>query len=224
MRSTASEPSSLSNELREDLRFEYDQLRKEILQNDTHALQIFGGTVLLAGTIITIASSLDITLTLRGIFIFLVWLITAISLHQAIDRGRSSFVIASYLRLFVEDKLEGVKWETRLAHFRSISRRHGYNSILTGQLWTYNLILLVTFVVGSWYFISDLPPTLDLRLVLEAAGLLVWACFTFWLLWSAFKGFPDYGIKNIRFFDAIWIAADERYKAERSDVNRQNKP
>ena len=208
--------SSQSPQLHEELLFEYDQLRKEILQNDTLTMQIFGATVLLAGTIITITSSLQINLTLSGALIFVVWLVTVIALHQAVDRGRSSFVIASYLRLFVEEKLDGIKWETRLALFRGISRQHGYNSILTGQLWTYNLILVATFLVGSWCIIADLPYMKNILVALEAPGLFIWALFTIRLLWSAYRGYPTYGIKNVHLFDDVWKEAEKKLKGELS--------
>src|SRR3990172_1206513 len=75
---------------------------------------------------------------------------------QSVDRERSAFVNASYLRTFTESKLKHVKWETRLFKLRtSSSHMLGFTAFASHQLVIYMVLVGVTFVIGTIYSWGD---------------------------------------------------------------------
>lgn len=110
----------------DELRLEYDRLRQEILHNENLVNQILGGVVLLVTVLISVAFSESVpTPLLKAFLFFLAQIIASIGLWQTLERERSIFVIASYLRTFVEPKVPGLKWETRLEKFPPVQLARG---------------------------------------------------------------------------------------------------
>jgi len=143
----------------EDLRFEYEQLRKEILQNDTLQTQALYATIVLAGAAMTVASNLpDTILWVKGVFFFAAGVIAMIGLWQNIDFSRSTFLIASYMLTFIEPKTQYVKWETRGYAFRKRSPSLGHGWIFERyRVLTYVLLIVVGFSIGGWYIAQGFP-------------------------------------------------------------------
>jgi hypothetical protein len=148
-----SEPSGSSTELM----FEYDQLRKEILHNDELTVRIMQATIALAGAATTVAFSEAITADLAKALLFLMGeVISFIGLWQTIDRSRTTFVLASYIRTFIEPRTGTLKYETRLHRFRSHQPRVGYRNILGYQVTTYGAIILFNYLLSAAFIYTGL--------------------------------------------------------------------
>src|SRR6266545_3033213 len=102
-------------EKQRELLFEYDQLRKEILENFSLGVQILGGTVTFAAVIMTLGFSGAVqNYSAKAALFFVGESIAFIGMLQTLSLARSTFRIASYLRVFTEKGLDCVRWETRL--------------------------------------------------------------------------------------------------------------
>lgn len=83
------EPSNLV-----ELRFEYGQLRKEILQNDSLTLQILGATAVITGAIMTIAFSEAVeSSAMKGFLFFVVEVIAIFAAVQTASRSHCTFLL-----------------------------------------------------------------------------------------------------------------------------------
>lgn len=92
---------------------QFDKLRAEILHNDTLGLQLLGATLLLVSAAMGFAVQEKTNDLLRiGIFLGTTYILF-ISMYQTIDRMRSTFFIASYIRVFLEENTKHIQWETR---------------------------------------------------------------------------------------------------------------
>ena len=186
-----------------ELMFEYEQLRQEILQNDVLTLQILGATVLLVGTIMGIAFSEAVkSFAVKGVLFFMADVVALVGMLQHTDRGRSSFLIASYLRIFTEEKMRNVRWETRLAKFREYSHGRGYGEFISDQLWAYVFIVVANFALGSFHILLDFQnsPLFSGVISLLILGLLV----TFWLVRVIVRRYIESVFRHQESFDPIW--------------------
>src|SRR5207249_3739353 len=102
-----------NQEGQEGLRFAYDQLRKEILQNDIITIQILGFILIFTGALIGFAASavMKDAFFMKAILFLFAEGIAFIGMLQAIDRGRSTILVGSYLRIFHEPYMEYMQWE-----------------------------------------------------------------------------------------------------------------
>lgn len=92
----------------EELMFEYEQLRREILQQDAQSIQVLVGVILLVSGLTTIAFGVAVSsLLVKGILFLLVQVIVSTGLWQTVQRAYTSLTIASYLRTFIEPKTAG---------------------------------------------------------------------------------------------------------------------
>lgn len=158
----------------EELLFEYEELRKEILNNFTLGIQILGGTVTFVAVIMSLGFSEAIKSYLAKAALFFVGeAIAFIGLNQSMNLAHSTFQIASYLRVFTEAELEHVKWETRLHRFRDNLGNVPYEEHTSSVRHTYGFIIIVNYFLASFY-----------------------------ALWDAVPDFPFRGIKNIHEF--VW--------------------
>lgn len=106
---------------RTDIALEYSSLRTEILHNETFNMQLFGGAILIVAAAMGFAfKAVSLPMIQVSTFCGVVGILCII-IRQTLDRIRMTFIIAAYLRHFVEPKLEGVKWETRLTALRKRS-------------------------------------------------------------------------------------------------------
>lgn len=198
----------------EELRFEYEQRRKELLANDTLVLQIFWAAVVATSAIgsLTISNAINSN-TLKGVACFIAWLVVLMSIYQIIDREQSVFIIASYLRIFVESETTYMKWDTRLLEFRNEqktgSKRQGF-SLAISQLRTLSIILIGTLFLGVWYAWQDVSQSVSLLI-----ALILWFLCTATLLgrlWVSPKGKDRYGIRDLTYFDETWEAVEKKEK------------
>ncbi len=91
----------------------------------------------------------------RGFLFAVAAVVAVIGMFQVVDRRRSTFVIASYLRCVIEPHMTHVKWETRLRLFRHRARRKsGYGATLSYELVVYSVLIATSLVLGilfSWF-------------------------------------------------------------------------
>jgi hypothetical protein len=199
----------------EELISEYEHLREEILHDDAITIQILGGIVLLTTALISVAFSTSIqSLLVKGILFFLAQLIACIGLWQTVHRGYSTFMIASYLRTFVEPKTTGLKWESRLKRFRNrinvIVPLRSYGELANYQVFTYIFLIAISFGIGAFFVISEFPsPPL---LYWGIAFIIFAALLTLGFLRAAFKVLAKYAANSGEAFDSIWMAVRDEEK------------
>lgn len=186
-----------------ELMFEYDQLRKEIMHNDTLSLQILGATIIFSTAIIGFISSPTIQKEwLKGTLCFIPFCISFISLWASIDRARSTYAIASYLRVFTERELKAARWETRLARLRDIAPKLGRSKFVNYQFSIYILFIAINYLVGSYLiWIDRQNKTLGCAIIL---GFIVGLFFIIWSLIIAFRRRKDIILNNEITFDREW--------------------
>lgn len=140
----------------EEQRFEYDKLREEILHNSTIILQIQGVTLLITGAIIGVAFSQAISQRpARGLLLYSAIFVSYVGFIQGMDHAKGIFIIASYLRTFIEDDSTHLKWETRLMDFRKTNPEYGHHRVLSMHL-TYVVIAWISWIAGTIYFVREL--------------------------------------------------------------------
>jgi hypothetical protein len=146
----------------EELRFAYDQLRKEILHNDVITIQILGFFIVFTGVVIGFSSSasLEHAFFMKAALFFSAECITFIGLLQGIDRGRSTCIMGSYLRVFVEPYMRHMRWEIRLQEFRRRNRLLGffsYGGFTEYQMLFYTSLISIDLFLFSlnWWRLFD---------------------------------------------------------------------
>jgi hypothetical protein len=144
----ASEPSTTDQVL-----FEYGEIRKEILQNEMLAMQALIAMLVVSSSIMTIAFSDIITNDQgwqRALLFFGAGLIAYLSLWQNSQHIEGNFRLGSYLAVFLEPHLPGVKWETRLQLYGD--KVPGKIDAFTRQRLANTSLIAVNFVLGNLYF------------------------------------------------------------------------
>lgn len=149
-----------------ELTFEYDQLRKEILQNDTLTLQILTIILLLSSALMGFAFSQQLSNGGKSALFFLVEVVALIGLYQNTEIIKSTYIIASYIRTFIEPQTSEIKWETRLLQFfkESSDYKKG-GSLITHQRLVYTIIIFVNFCLGSYYFVEAYSTVLSNKII-----------------------------------------------------------
>jgi len=190
----------------EELMFEYDHLRREILQQDIQSIQVVVGVILLVSALMTIAFGVAVSsLLVKGLLFLLVQVIVCIGLWQTIQRAYTSLTIASYLRTFVEPKTVGLKWESRLQNFRNraqITFRHLRVGEFFNYLLIYLFLIIVNFLLSAGYVLYELRSSPFITL----AGVLI-VCvgaLTIWFLWTSLRILKMYTADSGGAFDKIW--------------------
>jgi hypothetical protein len=198
----------------EELMFEYDQLRREILQQDIQSIQVVGGVILLVSALMTVAFGTAVSsLLLKGLLFLLSQVIVCIGLWQIVQRAYTSLTIASYLRTFIEPKTAGLKWERRLKNFREraqLTFRHLRRGDFFNYLLIYLFLIIVNFLLGSGYVIYELrlSPFLSLATVL----IICIGALTMWFLWISLRILKRYTANSGEAFDTIWEEVKEAGK------------
>lgn len=199
------EPSKNSPSL-EELMFEYDQLRREILQQDSQSIQVLVGVILLVSGLTTIAFGVAVSSFLvKGILFLLVQVIVCIGLWQTVQRAYISLTIASYLRTFVEPNTAGLKWESRLKKYRIYSTAifpHLRFGEFLNYLLIYIFLIIANFLFSAGYVLYEmrLSPFLNLAIALIlSVGLL-----TIWILWISLRILKKYSANSGEIFDTLW--------------------
>jgi hypothetical protein len=78
--------------------------------------------------------------------------ITLIGLLQGVDKGRSTCIVGSYLRVFVEPYMHHMKWEIRLQEFRKENKLLGffsYGGFTEYQILFYFALIVIDVVLCS---------------------------------------------------------------------------
>ena len=200
--------------LPEELMFEYDQLRREILQQDSQSIQVLVGVILLVSGLTTIAFGVAVSsLLVKGILFLLVQVIVCIGLWQTVQRAYISLTIASYLRTFVEPKTTGLRWESRLKKYRRRAMAT-FRHLRLGEFFNYLLIyiflIIVNFLFSAGYVIYEmrLSPILNVAIVLIGfVGVM-----TIWFLWISLRILKRYSANSGEAFDTIWKEVKDEEK------------
>lgn len=211
----------------EDLRIEYNLLRTEILHNDTLVLQILGAILVLIGTAFTVAfSGLIDEPIVRGVILVSTAAIALVGMSQGIDRARGSFLIASYLRIFVEPELPALRWETRLAIYRKRTPRVGFGKFINYQMWVYTTVTIICLTLATFTIVGDssqtiIPLYVRVIFLVSAFGVTIWVTYRSW------ERFYQFVLHYPETFDPIWraIRKEEKSKSwlKASTTNRDSK-
>ena len=209
----------------DELRFEYDQLRKEILHNDVLSTQVLAGVLTLGGVLMGFAFTKDVK-NLDRVFLFVVVIFLAtLGLWQKVDRERGTARIACYLRLFIENNVQGVNWETRLdlarksqvpskARYGEFYAFHAYLILISASF-----LLQVIYSILSWLDYN--------RSTWILAGFIILLSFeiaivtnSLWRCWNHFRGAAE---RSDQTFENIWLSvkAQEEQGPEASDLTNQ---
>jgi hypothetical protein len=140
----------------EELRFAYDQLRKEILLNDDLTLKILAGTLTLTGVLMGFASSNAVRSDfMKGILFFVAAAIALIGSHQIVDRDRATFIVGHYLRLFLEPDMPYMQWETILKILR---RKIGHGNFFIYHMMICISLVCIAFLLGCFFLFKSINP------------------------------------------------------------------
>jgi hypothetical protein len=211
----------------EELRFEYDQLRKEILHNDSLSIQILGGVLILTGVLLGAAFTKEVTAYEKIALLIVILIVALTGLYQKTIRERGTSRIASYLRIFVEEQVQNVKWEIRLAQARKIELE-STSSGPYGEFYAYYIyttVILLSFVLQVSYTLPLLHDTksldiplpykqvlsLSYEVVLIGVALLLlvelfFICLSLWRSWQQFSGAAERQDGS----EAVWKVVQEQ--------------
>jgi len=95
---------------------QYQTLRDEIKGSDTLNFQIIG-VIIAAVVAIIIEGFKQTNLVTKTLTFICVYLVTIPGFQILLGNRRGIWRISTYLRVFIEPKLDHVKWETRLSKF-----------------------------------------------------------------------------------------------------------
>lgn len=193
----------------DELRFEYDQLRKEILHNDRLTMQIFLGVIALLSALMSVTFGIHVqNLWIKDFLFLFAMIIGFIGLDQTIDRERSTFIIASYLRMFIEPNTTGIKWEGRLKKFRERSHAKSvipsYGEFINYLSFTYPILIIINFVLFAVYVFSEYWTHPGIYIAGATAVVLCVAIYTLWRLYRSWLKTRKYTIEHAIYFDPIW--------------------
>jgi hypothetical protein len=197
-----------------ELLFQYEKLREEILHNDTLAFQILGATIVVVSTIFGIAFSQAVfTAKGRGFLFAVADAVAIIGMFQGVDRQRSTFLIASYLRHFIEPQMSHVRWETRLLRFRHLAgRKSGYGATLGYELITYFVLVTASLGLGIVFTWLDYSGDSDfVRYLLFWAIILVVSA---WFVYRAWVNQSEFVVGHQKTFDPVWTKVENEEKGK----------
>jgi hypothetical protein len=194
------------NQLAEDLRFEYSHLNQEIDHNENRINEILGAALLLISALLSVAFSQYVSNRfLQFLLYFLVQAIACLGLRQTLERERGTFVIASYLRTFIEPELPGLKWETRLEKFRSRSQKTTRHTFyINYRLFTYPFLILLSFLLIAAHLYYYLQPTIiptTAAIAVVVLDFVVMVCFVI----GEWKFLNEVTINHAKSFDPLWL-------------------
>ncbi len=135
---------------------EYKVLRQEILQTQNIQTYVLGFTIAFVGALMqTSLTQGDLLATMSSWFILdslaLIGIVSA--LHISISHTHDIDRMASYIRIYIEPHIEGIKWETRLATLREPENagQRLITNMLKGRSKYLALVyfLLATVIIGS---------------------------------------------------------------------------
>lgn len=184
---------------REELLFEYDQLRKELLQRDAQLLQIRFAIIVFIGALYTVAFSSAVSSEGGKAALFLATFFFAFSgMWQMSEQSNAAYKVASYLRIVIEPSLPGVNWETRLYHTPGASSWKSLR-FLSGPRISLSLCALISLILSLYFLWRGI----DDALMRVAAVVVVLAiAATVILTWRA--RYNQFHIQRHAFNENIW--------------------
>lgn len=203
----------------EELLFEYGELRKEILQNDTLILQIMSVILSLVGLLMGFAITQTQDTIIQSIIFLVCCLLSCFGVYHSTDRMKNTQRISAYLRAFIEPKLSGIKWEQRLAVYRSFRNPSRLNPLeyfkfMTDQRFIYVTIILINAFLGisalllsfqgSVTFSTATPTSM---ILIMAPTQLFWFIMTSYLITIVTGLYLTLSTRNKKYtksFDLIW--------------------
>lgn len=193
----------------DELRFEYDQLRKEILHNDRLTMQIFLGVIALLSALMSVTFGIHVqSLLIKGFLFLFAMIIGFIGLDQTIDRERSTFIIASYLRMFIEPNTTGIKWEGRLKEFRARSHAKSvipsFGEFINYLSFTYSILIIINFLLFAACVLYEFSTYPCIYIAGATAAVLCAAVLTLWCLYRSWLKTRKYTVDHAIYFDPIW--------------------
>ncbi len=198
-----------------ELLSEHEQLRREILHNETINAQTITATLIIVSAIMGFAFSAAVQEPLvKSALFFIAESVAIIAMFQSTDRGRLTFLIASYLRIFTEERLRHLQWETRLLEFRKLYPKEGYGEYIGNTLLTYTFLILGNFVLASLYAVQAFLNTVIFYgvIILLAIGLII----TLWLLRIGQNRYTKFVYKHVDTFDSIWKKIRDKEKMSKA--------
>jgi hypothetical protein len=143
---------------------------------------------------------------IKSLLFLLSQVIASIGLWQTVQRTHTSFLIASYLRIFIEPRTTGLRWESRLKEFRkripatSFSLRFGEFFIY--QLLTYLFLIAITFLSSAALAIYEFRDSFLVYVVsVLALGI---GALTLWFLRTSWSTVKSYSANSGETFEPIW--------------------
>lgn len=168
----------VSETKRDDLLFEYQQLREEILQNNILVHQTLVGVLLIVGAIMGFATEVTEVSFAKALLFLIAACISSIGLVQTAHIRMSTHVIGAYLRIFIEPNVS-VKWETNLHKLRNMRStgpqthprmawlqrlplldppaKGEHLEFLQHHVAVYLFLVLVSALLGTYYFLTEAP-------------------------------------------------------------------
>lgn len=219
LKSIKNQPENKESSDESDTTLEYKSLRNEIAHNDTSGLQLFAASLIIVAAIMGFALKGSASPLLKiGSFCAIVGIVCII-IRQTIDRIRMTFIIAAYLRYFVEPKLKDVKWETRLNVFRKIAPKIAFdrqNNMLTiyKYMGSLNMILAITYFLQLLNTFQEKSFNISLgnksyfslsNLYIALLGILFSLLLLIYTWIDTSKKMKRYITKNEKFVEHQWI-------------------
>jgi hypothetical protein len=194
----------------EQSELQYQELRKEILQNEQLVLQSMTAVLVLIGATITVAFSQFVPDDrIRALLFYGAELLAFFSLFHSATHQTGNFHLGYYLARFVEPNLDHINWEARIVLWR---RQHPVPSVgetfFSGNRLPASALVAITWALGSYYVWRWFGPTRT------TYGLLIigaTACFTAWLVFSwrrRFVNMHDYAALDRRYDEIEQLEAN----------------
>ncbi|MCX6021907.1 MAG: hypothetical protein NTZ05_09305 [Chloroflexi bacterium] len=137
--------------------FLYEQLRKEILQNDTIITQILGATFAFVSALTGFAfAQKPESPEVRGIIFLFANFIALAGAYKSIHKESGTMFLSQYIVIFIENRLDLVKYETNLGIFRKRFTSGSFNKFTFNNIDVYTLLAIATSIASSYYFFQSL--------------------------------------------------------------------
>lgn len=188
-------------QLLSEIQFEYDQLRKEILQNDQMTLQIIAFVLATVGAVMSVTfTNQQIDNVVKSGLLIIASFIALVGMYIETERVYTMYVIGSYIRFFIEPHTSGLRWETRLAMFRDKTRRKGYMNYGITQKGAYYLVIGANVSIALYYFYQEYGDNLYAFIPVTLFIILFFGAF----IWHDFRKGRGIDNEHIYTFDKIW--------------------
>jgi len=138
------------------VRFEYGHLRSELQHNGTLSIQVLGGTLLVAGTLMTVAFNDKIPNDgIRALIFTLAGAVLLLGRFFAADRRITERIIASYLCFLEDNGKYWLNWETKVSRLRETLDKYPYSYFSTYQGHINSIFFLANVLLVIFFAIRD---------------------------------------------------------------------